>query len=332
MNRRMRWLISVILLVLLPVSALAAPTASSVYASMIALKDEYYEGRPWTNDNFYAWKGGIFSGGYGCAGFAFILSDAAFGSLPARQISDVHFDDVRVGDILRINGNTHSVVVLQKYSDHVTLAEGNYNASIHWGRSYSKASVEAADYYLTRYPAAAVKITAQPQSVVVSAAGVTAKTTVTATGDGLTYQWYVKDLGSSSFTKSSNTTKTYSVALTAAKSGRQVYCVVGDKYGNTVQSNTATLSIAEAVKITTQPKSVTVAKAGDTARTTVTATGDGLIYQWYVKDLGSSAFSKSSNTTKTYSVALTAAKSGRQVYCVVGDKYGNTVQSNTATL
>ncbi|MCH5353213.1 MAG: S-layer homology domain-containing protein [Acutalibacter sp.] len=128
------------------------PTAEEVYASMIALKDEYYEGRPWTNDNFYYWKGGIFSGGGGCAGFAFLLSDAAFGSLPARMIKPVSLKDVRVGDILRINNDTHSVIVLEVHDDHVIIAEGNYNYSIHWGRKLTKSEVESATYMMTRYP------------------------------------------------------------------------------------------------------------------------------------------------------------------------------------
>ena len=130
----------------------AAPTESEAYSAMIALKPKYPEGMPWTNDNGYAWKGGIFSVGYGCAGFAFILSDAAFGEQPARMVTDFTYADVRVGDILRINNDTHSVIVLEKHSDHVVIAEGNYNSSIHWGRKLDRTSVEQADYILTRYP------------------------------------------------------------------------------------------------------------------------------------------------------------------------------------
>ena len=127
-------------------------TARGVHDSMLALKDEYYEGRTWTNDNFYRWNGGIYSGGYGCAGFAFALSDAAFGSLRARKITQVDYDAVRVGDILRVNGDSHSVVIMEKYDDFVTLAEGNYGSTIHWGRTMTRDEVLQADYYMTRYP------------------------------------------------------------------------------------------------------------------------------------------------------------------------------------
>lgn len=127
------------------------PTEAEAYQKMIALKSSYPEGMRWTNDNFYAWKGGIYYGGYGCAGFAFLLSDAAFGDLPARMHTEFTYDQIRVGDILRINNDTHSVIILAKTSTYVTIAEGNYNSSIHWGRTLSKEKVLQSDYIMTRY-------------------------------------------------------------------------------------------------------------------------------------------------------------------------------------
>lgn len=121
-----------------------------IYAKMVALKKEYPEGMKWTNENYYAWKGGGYSGGYGCAGFAFILSDAAFDNLPAREHTD--FSKVRVGDILRLNDDTHSVIVLEVKKDSVIVAEGNYNSSIHWGREVSFSTIKkTGTYVLTRY-------------------------------------------------------------------------------------------------------------------------------------------------------------------------------------
>ena len=81
-----------------------------------------------------------------------ILSDAAFGDREGRQISPFRFGSVRVGDILRINGDTHSVIVLEVNSDSVVIAEGNYNSSVHWGRTLSRQVVESASYLITRYP------------------------------------------------------------------------------------------------------------------------------------------------------------------------------------
>ena len=177
-----------------------------------------------------------------------------------------------------------------------------------------------------------VKITAQPESVTV-AEGKTAKVTVKATGDGLTYRWYFKNAGASKFSYTSSfKSNTYSVTMSDSRSGRQVYCVISDKYGNEVRTNTVTLSQEEYAKITTQPKSVTVAE-GKKATVTVEATGDGLTYKWYYKDKGSSKFTYTSTFTgNSYSITMSDARNGRQVYCVITDAYGNSVTTNTVTL
>ena len=123
----------------------------NVYNILISFREDYPEGMPWTNDNYYGWNGGIYSGGYGCAGFAFLLSDAVFGNLPAR----IHYDmtNIRPGDILRINNDTHSVIVLEVNLSSVTVAEGNYNRSIHWGRVLSFSELDTVlTYVMTRYP------------------------------------------------------------------------------------------------------------------------------------------------------------------------------------
>ena len=104
----------------------------------------------WTNDNFYAWNGGIYSGGYGCAAFAFAMSDVAFGDAQAVIHND--YNNIKTGDILRVNHGTHSVIVLEVKPNSVIVAEGNYNASIHWGREIPKSElVDESSYIMTRY-------------------------------------------------------------------------------------------------------------------------------------------------------------------------------------
>lgn len=132
---------------------------------MKELKKKYPEGMQWdnyipygtkSNESAYFWHGGWILGkirsGVGCAAFAFILSDAAFGDLKARVEYNVPFEDVKVGDILRINNDTHSVIVLEKSAGGVIIAEGNYNSTVHWGRALSVDQVKAADFVVTRYP------------------------------------------------------------------------------------------------------------------------------------------------------------------------------------
>lgn len=125
-------------------------TLDSIYDTLIAQKAVFPEGMEWTNDDYRSWKGGIYAGGYGCAGFAFAVSDAAFGD--ARAVIHTDYSNVRVGDILRVNNDTHSVIVLEVKADSVVVAEGNYNGSIHWGRELSKSQIiGAGSYIMTRY-------------------------------------------------------------------------------------------------------------------------------------------------------------------------------------
>ena len=178
----------------------------------------------------------------------------------------------------------------------------------------------------------ALKITAQPESVVVPN-GEKASVTVNATGDGLTYKWYYKNKGASKFSYTSTFTgNKYSVTMSDSRDGRQIYCVITDKYGNSVKTDTVTLSIGNALKITAQPESVVVPN-GEKASVTVNATGDGLTYKWYYKNKGASKFSYTSTFTgNKYSVTMSDSRDGRQIYCVITDKYGNSVKTDTVTL
>jgi len=176
----------------------------------------------------------------------------------------------------------------------------------------------------------AVSLTKQPSSQAVYAqSGKKASIKITASGDELKYTWYIKNEGASKYAKSSVTSATYSATMSSKSKGRRVYCVVTDKYGKTVQ--TKTFILRESVSITTQPKTVTVAK-NKTAKVTVKASGDGLKYTWYIKNEGASKYAKSSVTSASYSTTMNAKSKNRLVYCVVTDKYGNTVKTVTVRL
>lgn len=144
-----------------------------VYEAMITLQDQdaYKEGTVWTNEEpysdakgYYHWKGGPLGGAnisaVGCVAFAFILSDAAFDSLPARMYAagNFKFEDIKVGDILRVNNDVHTVIVLEVSDAGVVVAEGNistgdHQGKVHWGRAISREEVmRSTSHYITRYP------------------------------------------------------------------------------------------------------------------------------------------------------------------------------------
>ena len=147
-------------------STIPAPT--EVYGAMIALKDQdaYKGGTTWTDNEpysaskgYYRWKGGTLGGtniaATGCVAFAFVLSDTAFGSLPARMYAkgEFAFTDIRAGDILRVSNDAHTVIVLEVSDAGVVVAEGNNSGKVHWGRAISRAEVMSnTSHYITRYP------------------------------------------------------------------------------------------------------------------------------------------------------------------------------------
>lgn len=104
--------------------------------------------------------------------------------------------------------------------------------------------INAALIYMLAAPLA---ITTQPTDYI-GAAGSTAVFTLEAVGpEPLSYQWYIKNVSASRFSKSSIKSPTYTVTLTELNSGRQLYCVVTDADGNTVQSDTVIMRLAEEV-------------------------------------------------------------------------------------
>ena len=75
-----------------------------------------------------------------------------------------------------------------------------------------------------------------------------------------------------------------------------------------------------------------MAPDGELVRVTVEAEGEGLTYEWWYALAGSTKFYKSSITTATYTTRMDATRDGCQLYCIVKDENGNSVQSDTVTL
>ncbi|WP_242946133.1 InlB B-repeat-containing protein [Anaerostipes sp. 992a] len=182
-------------------------------------------------------------------------------------------------------------------------------------------------------------ITGQPEDYT-GAVGDTAVFTVTATGEGLKYQWqYSNDKGATwkNSSQSGNKTATIKVPITEARNGQQYRCMVTDVNGNKVTSDVATLIVGTASEgpvITGQPVNYT-GEVGKTATFTVTATGEELKYQWqYSNDKGATwkNSSQSGNKTATIKVPITEARNGQQYRCVVTDANGSSVTSEAAKL
>ena len=191
-------------------------------------------------------------------------------------------------------------------------------------------------------PAAPV-ITKQPDNVTVKE-NAPAKFSVTATGEGLQYQWYISTSDNGSYwrpwtiptgTIAGDFTGLTESELTFKKtklsySGKMKFkCVISNAAG-TVETNEVFLYVTgnetpSAPVITKQPASAAVTE-GENVTFAVTATGDGITYRWYKNG---AAIDGATGAAYTFAAAL--ADNGAVFRCEVSNSAG-TVTSNEATL
>lgn len=152
---------------------------------------------------------------------------------------------------------------------------------------------------------------------------------VNAVGDGLKYQWRFRNANSDVWSKSSVRDNTYDDVMTKARNGREIYCVITDMWGDSVTTDTVTLTATQdkELKITQQPENAEV-KLGEVFSPTIQAEGDEVKYQWYFINAGTDTVRKSGQRDNTYDDVMTKARNGREVYCVVSDMWGNSVESD----
>jgi uncharacterized protein YjdB len=133
------------------------PPADDPKAAIDALRAVYPEGMTFTdathqytsNGREYYSDGGYSThSGSGCHAFAFILSDAAFGSMPI--VIHSNFEDLKIGDAIRVSNDTHTVVVTDIKGDEVTIAQANYGGKVHWDEKISKSDPSDWGYIITR--------------------------------------------------------------------------------------------------------------------------------------------------------------------------------------
>ena len=124
----------------------------------------YQEGTKWDNSDEYVntvehrgYPPGYFTG-LGCYGFMMDMMEYASNyEYPIRLVEATYdnLPEIHIGDGIRLYNDTHSVVVIEKSNDgrYVTVAEGNFNYSVHWGRIFDLSKPEnGLSYILTFWP------------------------------------------------------------------------------------------------------------------------------------------------------------------------------------
>lgn len=122
----------------------------------------YQEGTPWDNSHTYI-NNVVFDdsspgyyGGKGCHAFMIDMMEYASNyEYPIRIVNGSYdnLPEIHVGDGVRVMNDCHSVVVLEVDGTTVTVAEGNFNSSVHWGRTIDLADpAQGFTYIATFWP------------------------------------------------------------------------------------------------------------------------------------------------------------------------------------
>lgn len=178
------------------------------------------------------------------------------------------------------------------------------------------------------------QIVSQPVDYV-GMVGDNATFTVVAEGEGLTYEWYFSTDHGASWAKTGETSNVQTITFKAFRLNMQVRCVITDANGNTVTSNSAAI-LAENIPlaITKQPENY-IGAAGDDVTFALEATGNGLVYEWFVSNDEGATWVKAYMTgydTDTLTTALRPFRDGYVFYCKVSDVFGNTAQSDVVSM
>lgn len=168
---------------------------------------------------------------------------------------------------------------------------------------------------------------------------------VTATGQGLTYQWQENNGGgfvnispvASGFGGTQNTSSLTVVSPSTATNGYQYRCAVSGTCGSPAISGAATLNFNTQPAITLQPNNSTLCESAN-ATFTVAATGTGVAYQWqiwngsaFVNLPVAAPFSGTTSTTLTIQ-SITLAMNNTQYRCVAYGTCTPVAASNPAML
>lgn len=182
-----------------------------------------------------------------------------------------------------------------------------------------------------------VTIISQPQVTQTFCTGDTATFSITASGTGLTYQWYkdgVPLVDASSISGSTSSILTIS-SLATGDASNNYYCIVsGTAPCSAITSSSATLVVNTFASISVQPTPTQTICADLFASFFITASGGNLSYQWYrgaTMLIDGGPITGATTNTLTIN-PITAADAATDYYCVVSNSCTPSLSSNNAEL
>lgn len=181
-------------------------------------------------------------------------------------------------------------------------------------------------------------INTQPSSITVDV-GSTAFFSIKTSGIDLLYQWQYSVNGNDwkNITLKGSGSKTDKLAVEATynKSNRMYRCVITDMCEDTLISNVAVLNINNSIHVTEQPKDVSSELGNKNVSFYVNVSGENLKYCWQYKvPTGKRWYNSPAEgaETNTLIIPVTRSRDGYEYRCVITDKYGNIVTSQSAYL
>jgi hypothetical protein len=174
-------------------------------------------------------------------------------------------------------------------------------------------------------------ITRQPEDVIASRYSV-ARLDIDTTGEVLSYIWFFKPDGTSSWTEVGNG-KSVAIAITSDITSGAFRCLLLDSNGNRQYSKVARLTVAEGknLVIKSQPKNIVAFNNSDVVFT-IDAEGDGVNYQWQWHDADETTWSDSLGSGQTLEKKARDIWDGRVFRCVLTDMNNEVVISEEATI
>ena len=142
-----------------------------------------------------------------------------------------------------------------------------------------------------------LRILTQPTGQTVSE-GQTARLSVDAEGEGVTYRWQCTQEGEAQWMDMDGDSASIDVALDENSPRKYIRCLITDQYGNSVESDTVILLLSR-LTVTKQPRGF-VGKSGDVAAFEAGANDADVSYQWQLSDDAGQTWRNSSNKTAEY--------------------------------
>ena len=177
-----------------------------------------------------------------------------------------------------------------------------------------------------------IAITSQPTAVT-GKIGDKVEFSIGASGTNLKYQWQYIIKGQNSWKNFDNgNASTMKKVLGESFDDLKVRVVITDGNGNSVTSDTVTVTLVKAPVITSQPTAVT-GKIDDAVEFRVGASGTNLKYQWQYIIKGQNSWKNFDNgNASTMKKVLGESFDDLKVRVVITDGNGNSVTSNTVNV